>query len=130
MKYGITLDTGALIAYEREQKFIKARFQRAREGGIRLTVPSIVLAEWWRAGFGRRHDALIESMAIEPTSELAAKAAGVALTLVPSASVVDAIVMASAALRGDVVYTSDLDDLGKLQQHFPGVRVLSASVPQ
>jgi hypothetical protein len=34
--------------------------------------------------------------------------------------------MASAALRGGgVVYTSDLDDLKRLQRHFPSVTVLS-----
>ena len=33
--------------------------------------------------------------------------------------------MASAALRGGgIVYTSDVDDLLRLQQHFPSVRVL------
>jgi hypothetical protein len=35
-------------------------------------------------------------------------------------------VMASAALRGGgVVYTSDLDDLGRLQAHFPTVRLVA-----
>jgi hypothetical protein len=38
---------------------------------------------------------------------------------------VDAIVMASAASRGDVVYTIDVDDLERLRTFFPGVRVLS-----
>jgi len=33
--------------------------------------------------------------------------------------------MASAARRGDVVYTSDFDDLSKLQRHFRGVRLLA-----
>jgi hypothetical protein len=33
--------------------------------------------------------------------------------------------MASAALRDDVVYTSDVGDLEKLRRHFPGVRVLA-----
>jgi len=32
--------------------------------------------------------------------------------------------MASAALRGDVVYTSDIQDLERLRRYFPGVRVL------
>jgi hypothetical protein len=33
--------------------------------------------------------------------------------------------MASAARRGDVVYTSDVHDLRRFQQFFPGVKVLS-----
>jgi hypothetical protein len=32
--------------------------------------------------------------------------------------------MASAALRGDIVYTSDVGDLERLAGRFPGVRVL------
>jgi len=39
--------------------------------------------------------------------------------------VVDAIVMASAASRGDVVYTSDFEDLTRLRAHFRSVRVLA-----
>jgi hypothetical protein len=35
-------------------------------------------------------------------------------------------VMASAARRGDVVYTSDIDDLQRLSAYFPSVRVLAA----
>ena len=37
-----------------------------------------------------------------------------------------AFVMASAALRGDVVYSGDLEDLERLCSFFPGVRLLSA----
>jgi hypothetical protein len=35
------------------------------------------------------------------------------------------IVMASAARRGDVVHTSDFEDLERLRAVFPTVRVLS-----
>lgn len=37
---------------------------------------------------------------------------------------IDAVVMASAALRGDVVYSADIGDLTKFQEFFPSVRVL------
>ena len=37
---------------------------------------------------------------------------------------VDAIVMATAARRGGVVFTSDVDDLTRLREVFPNVRVL------
>ena len=36
----------------------------------------------------------------------------------------DAVVMASAASRGDRVLTSDFDDLERLRSYFPGVRLL------
>jgi hypothetical protein len=82
-----------------------------------------VLTEWWR-GSSRRRDDIRESFDLEPLGERVAKLAGEALAALASASVVDAIVMASASLRGDVVYTSDMDDLMALQSFFPSVRVL------
>ena len=42
---------------------------------------------------------------------------------------VDAIVMASAASRGDLVYTSDVADLERLRAYFPTVRVLAVGRP-
>jgi hypothetical protein len=44
---------------------------------------------------------------------------------VRGSSLADAVVMASAALRGGgVVYTGDVNDLARLQRHFPTVIVL------
>jgi hypothetical protein len=58
-------------------------------------------------------------------TERLAKSAGDALAAVPGSTVVDAIVMASAAQRDDVVHTSDFDDLSRLRdQHFRAVRVV------
>jgi hypothetical protein len=53
------------------------------------------------------------------------KLAGEALAEIPGPSAIDAIVMASASRRGDVVYTSDYDDLDRLRGFFREVRVLS-----
>jgi predicted nucleic acid-binding protein len=119
---GITLDTGALIALERGAKRMRVQIKMASETATRITVPAPVLIEWWRTGFGRRHEDILAPMHIEPTTARMAKAAGAALTTI-NASVVDAAVMASAALRGDAVFTSDLDDLTQLQTHFPTVRL-------
>lgn len=44
---------------------------------------------------------------------------------VRGATAIDAIVVASAALRGDAVLTSDPHDLLRLADYFGGVRVLS-----
>ena len=43
----------------------------------------------------------------------------------PDATVADALVMASAAQRGDIVYTSDFGDLDRLRSYFPTVRLLA-----
>ena len=119
---GLTLDTGALIALERGQKRMREIVARARCNRVPVTVPAVVLIEWWRAGFGQRHRDILSPMLIEPTNERIARAAGEALTTIP-VSIVDAAVMASAALRGDVVVTSDVGDLGRLQTYFPDVRL-------
>jgi hypothetical protein len=54
-------------------------------------------------------------------------AVGEALAAVRGATAIDAVVMASAASRGDVVLTSDPHDLDRLRSHFPTVRVLAVS---
>ena len=69
---------------------------------------------------------ILDAVDVEPTSDLIARSAGEAIAALPGTTAVDAIVMASAAMRGDVVFTSDMPDLQRLQQHFPGVRLLRA----
>ena len=90
-----------------------------------ITVPADVVGEWWRGRTDLR-DSILESVDIEPLTEALAKRAGEALAVVAGATLVDAIVMASAATRGDIVYSSDVEDLERLRRHFPSVRVLRA----
>jgi hypothetical protein len=63
---------------------------------------------------------------VEPTTEELARVAGAALNATAGRNAIDAIVMASAAQRGDVVYTSDVPDLELLSRVFPAVRILGA----
>jgi predicted nucleic acid-binding protein len=123
MTWGLTFDAGALIALERRAARMGKVLYEARERRLRITVPSPVVTEWWR-GSSRKRDDIRECFDLEPLGEKVAKLAGEALGAVTGASVVDAIVMASASLRGDVVYTSDIDDLMALQSFFPSVRIL------
>lgn len=120
---GITFDTGALIALERRRQRMKEIVERALERDQSLTVPADVLGEWWRGRTDLR-DSILESVDVEPLTEALAKVAGEALAAVKGATLVDAIVMASAASRGDIVYSSDIADLERLRGHFPTVRVL------
>jgi hypothetical protein len=94
-----------------------------REDELVMTVPVAVIGEWWRGRTDDREE-ILSAVEIEPMTEALAKRAGEALAAVHGATLVDAVVMASAAQRGDVVYTSDFDDLARLQTHFPGVRLL------
>lgn len=118
-----TLDTGALIALERGDRRMSTLIRVALDDKLALTVPTPVLTEWWR-GKGRHTQRILSCITVEPLSQRIAQLAGEAIAATPGATAIDAIVMASAAQRGDVVFTSDLDDLARLQRHFPSVRLL------
>jgi len=123
---GLTFDTGALIALERRSQRMRDVLRRSVERRLKVTVSTAVLAEWWRGG-GRERREILQSVDIEPLTEHIAKLAGEAIAAIEGATTVDAIVMASAAQRGDVVYTSDFSDLDKLHAHFASVhKVLRA----
>ncbi len=121
MSHGFTFDTGALIALERGDRRMRVLLRVALEDGIRIVVPSVVLGEWWR-GRSNVRDAIVASVEIEPLGTGLAKLAGEALAVLKRATFVDAVVMASAAQRGDVVYTSDEDDFQRLWTYFRAVR--------
>jgi hypothetical protein len=122
MKVGLTFDTGALIALERRTQRMWEIYRTAMEDAVPITVPVAVVIEWWRGRTDVR-ERILNGVRVEPLHAKLAQAAGEALAAVRSATAVDAVVMASAALRGDVVYTSDPDALARLQRHFPAVRV-------
>jgi hypothetical protein len=123
--FGLTFDTGALIALERRTQRIWEIYRTAMLGAVPITVPVAVVIEWWRGRTDVR-ERILNGVRVEPLHTALAQAAGEALASSRSASPVDAVVMASAALRGDIVYTSDVADLEKLGRYFPGVRVLAA----
>jgi predicted nucleic acid-binding protein len=102
---------------------MKEIVERALAKDQPITVPADVVGEWWRGRTDLR-ESILESVDIEPLTEALAKLAGEALAAVAGATLVDAIVMASAATRGDIVYSSDVEDLERLRRHFPSVRVL------
>ncbi|MDB4990892.1 MAG: uncharacterized protein JWN04_6070 [Myxococcaceae bacterium] len=120
---GLTLDTGALIGVERRKRRVLGLLEIARRDGLLVTVPAIAVAEWWR-GRSDVRDELLLAVDVEAMTTELAKLAGEALAQVRGATLADAIVMASAARRGDVVLTGDFDDLERLRQWFPAVRVL------
>jgi len=122
----ITLDTGALIAIERRRAKARALLETAYKERLAVTIPAPAWGEWHagrpRHGLG----GLVEAVAIEPLTASLAEAAGRALATLrlDAKHFVDAAVMATAAARGDVVYTSDIDDMSRLQTCFPAVRLL------
>jgi predicted nucleic acid-binding protein len=120
-----TFDTGMLIALERRKARATESLRAITRRGFVPVVPAVVYAEWWRGRSDVREE-ILAMVLIEGMRESLCRAAGEALGAVRGASLADAVVMASASLRGGgVVYTGDLDDLGRLGRHFPTVRVLA-----
>jgi len=124
LSVGLTFDTGALIALERRHQRMARVYATAVGDGILITVPAVVIAEWWR-GRSDAREMILRGVRVEDTTVAVARLAGEALAAVPGATAIDALVMASAARRGDIVYTSDLADLERLRSYFPAVRLLA-----
>ena len=108
---------------------MRAVYATAVRHQVPISVPAVVVAEWWRAGMHEKaRAAILRSVRVEPLTDYVARLAGIAVGLVRGAGTIDAIVMASASLRGDIVYSSDPDDLAALQAfvpHFSNVRVIA-----
>lgn len=123
---GVTLDTGVFIALERRKRRALALWAEWIRTATTLTVPTVVIAEWWR---DRQWDAArwLAGIDVEPVDESLARIAGEALgdLRLGREHTVDAIVMASAAQRGDTVHTADFEDMSRPATRFPGVRVLT-----
>lgn len=124
MRVGLTFDAGALIALERKRPRAAKLYASAVDSGVIVTAPVVAIAEWWR-GRSDARERILHGVRIEPMDDALARRAGQALAAVSGATTIDAIVMASAARRGDIVYTSDVDDLMRLASFFPSVRVLA-----
>lgn len=120
---GLTLDAGALIAYERGETEILKVLQLAFRRNVTPTVPAVVLAEVWR---GDRKDArvaqLLKSCVVEALGVSRAQAAGKLRRSTTGAGAVDACVAVGVRERGDAVATSDPDDMRQLLG--PGFRIL------
>jgi hypothetical protein len=119
-----TFDTGMLIALERRKARATQAMRAIVRRGLLPVVPAIVYVEWWRGRTDVREE-ILDMVTVEDMAPSLRRAAGEALGAVRGSSLADAVVMASAAMRGGgIVYTSDVDDLRRLQRHFPTVLLL------
>ena len=122
---GLTLDSGALIGFERQDRSVLAHLKAALLSGTEVTIPAVAMAEVWRGGpRSARLARLSLGCRIDPIEGSLAREAGEALARHRRADTIDALVMTSAGRRNDVVLTSDLDDLERLRPSFPGVRLV------
>jgi len=113
-----------LNALERRKQRAMEAFRAITRRGFVGYVPAVVCVEWWRGRTDIREE-ILSSVIVEGMPQLLCRAAGEAMAAVANASLADAVVMASAALRGGgVVYTSDPIDLARFSRRFPTVRIL------
>jgi predicted nucleic acid-binding protein len=123
---GAVLDTGVLVAFDRNDRRVVAIVARALEHGDPLVVPAGVVAQAWRDGRTQARLArLLGSPAceIDPLDDLAARSVGQLCGTSDTADITDASVALTARQRGLRVITSDPDDISRLDIHLDVVPI-------
>ena len=116
-KAGITLDTGALIAFDRGDKRMIALLDRALAKGLVFRVPSGVVAQAWRNGRVQATLARFlrsDEVEILPLDEHLARSCGELCGATNTSDVIDASVVILAKERQDQIVTSDPTNLRRL----------------
>ena len=114
---GVTLDAGALIALDRDDRRVVVLLARARETGVPVTVPASALAQAIRRP---ERQARLSRLIRQPTVQVAdldrvdATSVGRLLAVSGTADIADAHVVICARRAGQPVVTSDPGDLSKL----------------
>lgn len=121
---GLILDAGALIHVEGNPRGrVYGACRDALDAGTPALLPTVVLAQVWRASSRQTPVAMLRRMCRSvPFTEDVAEAVGRLLALSGTADVVDASVIIAAVSHGGAVLTSDPGDLAKLAEA-AGVRV-------
>ena len=105
---GITYDTGALIAAERNDRRMWALHAAFLAEEVVPTVPAPVLAEAWRGGSRQASLARLLTMCeIEDLTEARSRAVGVLAGRSHHDDIVEVAVVEGAARRGDAIITSN-----------------------
>ncbi len=113
----IILDSGAIIASERNDATLAAILKAARKDRTPILVPATVVAETWRGASTHARTAhLFGSVDGFPElNEQTARRVGALLAISRTAEIVDGNVVAIAiALRPATIVTSDVDDVTHL----------------
>ena len=122
--HGVTLDAGALIALERDDRRVLVLLARARETGARVTIPATALAQVVRTP---ARQVRLARLVRQPTTDVVplgrvdATSVGRLLAASDTADIVDAHVVICARRAAQQVATSDPEDLLALD---PDLRVV------
>jgi hypothetical protein len=117
---GLTLDSGALIAGDRNSLVFWTYLKGALRRGVEVTIPAPVLTQAWRGPTNARMAQVIGACVVEALDESAAKAAGELCAKAATTDAIDAVVVSSAGRRGDAIVTSDPGDIALLVSHAGG----------
>ena len=110
----LVLDSGALIAIDRDDRRVAALIELGRRNGAELVTSAPVVAQAWRDGARQARLARwLPMVDTRPVDTAVARSAGELLAASDTSDVVDAL-LARLANPGDQVLTSDPDDLRTL----------------
>lgn len=115
---GFTFDTGALIAVERGDAFMRSLLEWAQQLALPVAVPAGVVAQVWQGGSRQPRVARLLKRAgteIVALDDEAARAVGALCTRARHPDVVDGSVALCAKERDHTVVTSDPDDIRALE---------------
>ena len=114
---GLTLDTGALLALERGNAYVRDLLASTLLDGRNLRLPAGVLAQAWREPVRQARLAQLlkqPGVIVVPLDAAAARATGMLCAASGTSDVVDASVALCALAHGDHVVTTDPVDLARL----------------
>lgn len=123
----VVLDAGALIAVDRgarESGLVVALIRR--EPGIAVTVAPVVTQVWRDGARQARLARFLPLVDVRDVDEPTARRAGLLLAAAGTSDAVDALLV-DAAAPGDVIVTSDPDDVARLVEA-SGRRITVATV--
>lgn len=123
---GVTLDSGALIAFDRNDRRVVGLLVRALQMKLELAVPAGVVGQVWRDGRRQvRLGRLLGSneVQVEPLDDQRAREAGQLCGLRGTSDIIDASVALCARSRGHRVVTSDPEDMRRLDAKLELVRI-------
>lgn len=114
---GLTLDAGALIAFDRNDRRVVALIAQALKHDFELAIPTGAIGQVWRDGRTQARLARLlaaDVVDIEPLDDRLAREAGQLCGVSGTCDIIDASVVLCARRRAQRVVTSDPEDLSRL----------------
>lgn len=111
-------DTGALVAFDRNDRRMWLRHRLALEEDCEIRMPAVVAGQAWRDG--PRQARLAQALTgcrVNPVGLETNKAAGTLCGRPATADVIDATIVVTAAALGAIIWTSDVPDIEALAAH-------------